>query len=335
MTHVKAEPPNLSPAQKATIYQGASFMAHCGQAQGWVSQKRSADELNNGLVLSANNVGVDVNEFDVGWLGDAGDDGRLRCSAGDDDKIAMKDIGIPGEELFVTGGKIYKPTGDNTGYNLVDDLNDSDRANRLITYVGIKYGLDLTQNLPHAAQYFSLKATFDKQCDGGLNSVSGKSVSFVDDQGNIKTESHLLKDAGTNWPIGFGMDGNAGQDMNCTDIVNNMNSYANDASTAQKDFIAKGGQPPGPSVSGTTPETCESHNGSVVIGWLICTSINALNYAVDTSADVVVNLLSFNSEDFSKDPELKTVWGLFRALASFSLLGVALVMIIGQAVGGE
>jgi hypothetical protein len=49
---------------------------------------------------------------------------------------------------------------------------------------------------------------------------------------------------------------------------------------------------------------------------------------------VVEDLLSFNGDDYRNDEALHTTWSLFRAIASFSLLGVALVMIIGQAIGG-
>lgn len=86
--------------------------------------------------------------------------------------------------------------------------------------------------------------------------------------------------------------------------------------------------------NGAIAPTCEANNSGIGMAWLICGIINTLDKAVETSTTAVSNLLSFNGEDFSNDPTLHTVWSLFRAIASFSLLGVALVMIIGQAIGG-
>lgn len=85
---------------------------------------------------------------------------------------------------------------------------------------------------------------------------------------------------------------------------------------------------------GTAPPSCASNNSDISISWLVCGVIDALDKAVETSIAAVESLLSFNGEDFSKDPGIHTIWSLFRAIASFSLLGIALVMIIGQAIGG-
>jgi hypothetical protein len=93
--------------------------------------------------------------------------------------------------------------------------------------------------------------------------------------------------------------------------------------------------------SGPTGPTCESNNGSVIIGWLICSVINVLDSAAQTSEDIINSLLTFNAEDYTKVPPgakdsgLHQAWSAFRVIASFSLLAVALVMIIGQAIGKD
>lgn len=83
--------------------------------------------------------------------------------------------------------------------------------------------------------------------------------------------------------------------------------------------------------------TCESNNGAVVIGWLICSLINALDSIINTAGGLIENMLAVNTGNFSNGTtgdNLRAAWSLFRAVASFALIGVALVMIIGQAIGG-
>lgn len=92
-----------------------------------------------------------------------------------------------------------------------------------------------------------------------------------------------------------------------------------------------------PNNAEATP-TCESNNPGIVIGWLICSVISAMDSVVDLAGNVIENLLATNTDTLTSGTSgdnLRSVWSLFRAVASFALIGVALVMIIGQAIGGD
>ncbi len=108
----------------------------------------------------------------------------------------------------------------------------------------------------------------------------------------------------------------------------------------------------GTSSSGTAAPSCESNNGTIIIGWLVCAFIGVLDDVVDKSTEVVDSLLYFNVASIDPDDQasakncaqencvqakknLKSAWSVFRVLSSVSLLAVALIMIIGQAVAGE
>jgi hypothetical protein len=92
--------------------------------------------------------------------------------------------------------------------------------------------------------------------------------------------------------------------------------------------------PGGTPGAGSAAPTCESNNSKILVGWLICSVIDGLDSAVDSATQIVNDLLDVNPQDYS-NANLERVWSVFRALASFGLLGVAMVMIIGQALGGE
>jgi hypothetical protein len=101
-----------------------------------------------------------------------------------------------------------------------------------------------------------------------------------------------------------------------------------------KTMLNTEGQNTGVDANALVPKSCESENGSVILGWMICGLINAMDGMVSKSTELVNNLLDVNAEDFANSIQLRAVWSLFRAIATFSLVGVALVMIISQAVGG-
>jgi hypothetical protein len=128
-----------------------------------------------------------------------------------------------------------------------------------------------------------------------------------------------------------------GQDTPCS-INNSHVTFANNRVFTKPPDVAayntKGKTDTSGSSNNEVAPTCESNNSGNPIAWLVCGLINALDSAVTSATSTVEDLLSFNGDDFRADESLHTTWSLFRAIASFSLLGVALVMIIGQAIGG-
>lgn len=81
-------------------------------------------------------------------------------------------------------------------------------------------------------------------------------------------------------------------------------------------------------------DSCESHNSTIILGWLICGVINALDSFARTAGETIDSLLTLNSDDFKQSKDLKTVWSLFRNIATFMLIAVALGMLLGQTLGG-
>jgi hypothetical protein len=79
--------------------------------------------------------------------------------------------------------------------------------------------------------------------------------------------------------------------------------------------------------------SCESENSIVILGWLLCGFINALDNGIQGLASIAENLLDINSQNIRNNDELRAVWSYFRAIATFLLLAVGLAMVISQAIG--
>lgn len=85
--------------------------------------------------------------------------------------------------------------------------------------------------------------------------------------------------------------------------------------------------------AGDASPSCESNNSNIVMSWIICGIINALDGFAKTAGDTIDSLLTLRSDDFSNSQELKVVWSLFRNTATFMLVAVALFMLLGQTLG--
>jgi hypothetical protein len=87
----------------------------------------------------------------------------------------------------------------------------------------------------------------------------------------------------------------------------------------------------GPAGDGT--ETCESVTDND-FGWILCIGIGLVDDTFASMQDAVDDLLEVSENEFDS-PELKAVWSYFKNVATFLLILVGLVMIIGQAVSRE
>lgn len=88
---------------------------------------------------------------------------------------------------------------------------------------------------------------------------------------------------------------------------------------------------------GSAGDPCQDNN-PLDFAWWACGMLGAIDSGLEGVTSALSSLLSVSAEDFSagdKGEKLRTVWSYFRALASFLVIGVALVMIIGQAVSGD
>ncbi|MCA9333675.1 hypothetical protein KC963_01380, partial [Candidatus Saccharibacteria bacterium] len=79
--------------------------------------------------------------------------------------------------------------------------------------------------------------------------------------------------------------------------------------------------------------SCEANNAAA-LAWLFCGMIDVIDKGVTGLSDAAVELLDTNPAYYSNE-KLKEVWSYFKNLASFLLIIVGLVMIIGQAVTKE
>ncbi len=87
----------------------------------------------------------------------------------------------------------------------------------------------------------------------------------------------------------------------------------------------------GPASDGA--DTCESATDND-FGWILCIGISLVDDTFASMQDAVDDLLEVSENEFDS-PELKAVWSYFKNVATFLLILVGLVMIIGQAVSRE
>lgn len=98
--------------------------------------------------------------------------------------------------------------------------------------------------------------------------------------------------------------------------------------------------PPGGDDGGTgdtTTTECEDQMAEEGgFGWIICPVLAGIDKVSNEMLDVIDNLLALNEEDYNDDEgRLREAWSYFRNIASFSLLIIGLVMVIGQATNKE
>ncbi len=69
-------------------------------------------------------------------------------------------------------------------------------------------------------------------------------------------------------------------------------------------------------------------------GWIVCSILEIISKGVDTVMTIVDSMLNVDAQALYGDASLHQVWSYFRAVATFLLVGVGLVMVISQALGG-
>ncbi len=82
---------------------------------------------------------------------------------------------------------------------------------------------------------------------------------------------------------------------------------------------------------GTTQPTCESQNSTIILGWILCQGLAAIDGTITQLMKAVDDLLYVNPTTFAT-PQIKAIWSYFRILATGVLVIIGLVMVIGQAI---
>lgn len=83
-----------------------------------------------------------------------------------------------------------------------------------------------------------------------------------------------------------------------------------------------------------TAKSCEEQFG-ISSGWLVCSALELISNGIDALFGFADSLLNIDAQKLYDNPGLRTAWSYFRAIATFMLVAVGLVIIIGQAVGGS
>jgi hypothetical protein len=84
---------------------------------------------------------------------------------------------------------------------------------------------------------------------------------------------------------------------------------------------------------GDNAPTCESETNNDM-AWLLCAGIALIDDTFASMQEYVDELLDVSENEFDS-PELKAVWSYFKNVATFMLILIGLVMIIGQAVSRD
>lgn len=80
-------------------------------------------------------------------------------------------------------------------------------------------------------------------------------------------------------------------------------------------------------------ESCESRM-PLSAGWMVCNALDFIGNVLDEFMNVVDSMLNIDSQKLENSEGLRNSWSYFRAIATFLLLAVGLIMVIGQAIGG-
>lgn len=335
-----------SPTAEATLYETMHFLIACGdgEGRGWHSGNSdsiSGEDLNNGRLYDNNSK-----DIAIGYLAERNaENGQGACNGinsnnNPDVKAACDTIGLSCLD-FVLKANIYFNEA-NGGYDLYNE-DDSKRSQKIVDFFKKRYpDFNFEGDMRDSAKYFNWKATFLKECaDGDPRTGGPKKVKIVDEKdGSSEDKEYNLK-AGANElkPVGKGMGVNNNEGKyTCDEIIEGMRTSAPAAEKAQKDFIAKGGKEDTKSETGDKPN-CESQ-AKLSTAWIICAfldTVDAILIGNDKSPGligIVESLLNVNEEQYNNN-QLKASWSYFRSIATFLLILVALVMIIGQAISKE
>lgn len=108
--------------------------------------------------------------------------------------------------------------------------------------------------------------------------------------------------------------------------IDNVKIKRDNPETGKSDEVSSGG-------GGAEADSCEANNAAA-LAWLLCGVLNVVDGAITSLGNAAIELLDTNPAYYNSE-QLKTVWSYFKNLASFLLIIVGLVMIIGQAVTKE
>jgi hypothetical protein len=263
----------------------------------------------------------------VGFLADPSD-GEIRCNSKSDIKSLFEKLGKTPKDFLVDAG-IYKLNSDGNAYELVNEADAPERIKRAISeQYGINFG-----GMNDAMKYANALEAFNKECRDSRD-AGGVKVWYIDRQGNgTDAQVGFALKGGNNDNINLGYGYAEGkQSFNCREIVGFMNQYYQAYADEMKRLVSAGVDTGDDSTTGDAPETCENQNNNIIINWILCPMLGAIDSTLASLMRTVEDLLYVDPAQFQQE-ELKVIWAYFRIISTVMLVIAGLVMVISQAIG--
>lgn len=335
-----------TPRDRAKVFQAAKGLGECIVKSG-INDPATKEKIQSGTIFAQTEGNVKV-----GYIIDP-EDGNVNCNTPHDVKLLYSVLKIDGVGFFEKAGIYEGDPNDAKQYIATlrergSDANEK-RANTLYDYINKEFGVDARTSLSEASQYITLKFAYDRACKirqykkTDENGTDARDVLVVNDKGELSTEFWTINKENLQ-NVGYGLKGDGGSDqrMMCETIRIQMNSTADDYSAKIKRLIDQGVDT---SIEGSVTggadtegainnETCEEDLASP-LAWIACPLLGAMEDSINFLFNIADELLNVDAQAFYGDDGLRQTWSYFRGIATFSLLAIALVMILSQAMGGN
>lgn len=344
-----------SPVDRSRVYSTYHFLVGCLNLSGSrIKMDSTLDhtKLSNGNVFYRDNMsgagpGVNTN-IRTGWLiedTDAGmpsGDGWSECGNNDPGRF-LAAIDINPLSFFTSGTGLYESGSSN--YTLKTDSRSEQitliREEFERRFPTVNFNGDMTPEM----YYWPLLKTAQKKCgltDDNVVPDSTRQIGLVDiTSGDIVVKGYHLSLNGNEHSVGWGIPGstsessNRGHKMNCSRIINLLESAGNQASSAMKSYYSTGGatpeEPASDGTSGPDRDSCESNGGP--FGWILCWVVDSLILnSLDFFADQIQQRLDVAAPQ--KGP-MYDAWSNIRTVANIVFVLVFLAIIISQTIVGR
>lgn len=327
-----------TPEEIAKAWQAGMALGNCA-AQYTTYQfypKRKPEEINDGYWFGGSTFPgsnqASTHKKNVGRLLEP-DNGEIVCGVGDDIKILTEALGIKNHIDFLTkdtGIYEYK----DGWYNRVLDKEKARSA--IKSYAEKKFGFSYAK-MDNPTKYALLLAPFKSQClsDPERIEESEEAVTIVDPAtGKSEPKKLALRAgmAGKKVEVGYTVSND--NDLTCAEIRDGLNKYAKDYEKRIKELLDAGVDTSGNSDGTDNAVSCTEQFG-ISFGWVICQMLEAVGDTVGALFGFVDGILNIDGQIINSDYKLRAVWSYFRAIATFLLVIIGLVMVISQAIGGK
>ncbi len=284
-------------------------------------------------------------------------DGRSNCNDAAWVASALDIVGITNHTEFM---ELFYNKGSGNSWKLKGDVADgkvdvvnaflqkSANSGNTVIRCDARQGCMII-DLPDATRYVLYLENLMKGCGAKLvsgadaaNSIEADHkavINIVNSQGNITKQTYKLElDLGREISVGQGVTSDG--KLICETLVTQLSNDTLAAAFAQR---AKQAIDAGQSVGDVASETDENaadaasceERMKLSSGWIVCSALELLSNGMDALLGYVDDLLNVNVVKLDTDGSLRASWSYFRAIATFMLLAVGLVMVLSQAIGGD